>query len=420
MPARARLAQTLFIALAAPIAALSVQLPISELRVDGCAHYRQEVVIYASGLRLNSVVGRAELDAAMQRLVDTGFFQTVNYRYAPRSTDGQRTYAVTLEVLGAPAALPVVLDIADVEEAAVWRDLETARSLAGKRIPNNELALAYCRQAIEIALRRLGRARQISATMETELATGGMTVVFKLADRPKVATVSFMGCRQLENAVLTEIAGRLLKGRDYSELDIRRILEANIKPLCEERGLLTAEFTRVRGVNLRSDTVDVLVEINEGPVWMLGNVEMVGDELPAVAMRAAARFGKRGPVDWKKLMATIAAIQEPLQRQGYLKVQSNPERAFRKEALTVDVRVQVTKGLQYVLGTLQISGLSEAAQTKAAKRCKLRAGEPLDLPYLDDYTRAVISMPDCSRKNVSRQLRHRPGTNVVDVLLSFQ
>jgi outer membrane protein insertion porin family len=420
MPASARLAQTLRVVFAAPIAALLAQAPISELRVEGCARYRPEVVISASGLCLHEVVGRQELEAAARKLVDSGFFQSANYRYQPRAASGKSTYAVTLEVAEEPATLSVVVDIPDIDATTIWKELNAAHSLAGERLPDNERATSYCRLAIESVLRRLGHPQEIAAMHETDLPTRRMEVVFRSANAPKIAGFQFTGRRAVESAALTTIVERLLKGREYSEREVRRVLKFNIQPLYEERGMLTVTFPRVRTVNPQGGTVDVAVHIDEGPVWTLGKVDIVGDGLPLDDLRAAARFGERSSADWKKLMAAVAAMEQPLWRDGYIHVHSNPVRSFRKEELIVDVTVEVTKGLQFVLGILQLSGLGAADQVQAARLCKLRAGDPLNGPYLDEYAKAVIEVVTHRPKYVSRELRVRVGTNVVDVSLSYR
>ncbi len=390
------------------------------MRVEGCDRYRPEVAIAASGLRLNAVVGRQEPETAARQLVDSGFYQSANYRYQPRTAGGKSTYAVTLEVTEEPATLPIVVDIPDIDAPTIWKELKSAHPLAAERIPDNQRAISYCQLAIESVLQCLGHRREIAVMNETDLSTGRMEAVIRLANAPKIVGFRFTGQRAMESAALTTIAERLLKGREYSEREVRRLLEFNIKPLYEERGMLTAAFRRVRAVNPQVGTVDVAIDIDEGPVWTLGKVDIVGDGLPLDALRAAARFGERSSADWKKLMAAIAAMEQPLRQDGYIDVHSNPVRSFRKEGFIVDVTVEVTKGRQFVLGTIQLSGLDAADQVQAARLCKLRAGDHLNGPCLDEYTRAVLDVVTRRPKSVSRELRVRAGTKVVDVILSYR
>jgi outer membrane protein assembly factor BamA len=166
--------------------------------------------------------------------------------------------------------------------------------------------------------------------------------------------------------------------------------------------------------------VDVLIEVDEGTVWKLGKVDISGEGLPLDAMRAAAQFPEGSPAGWKQFMAAVNAMETPLRRDGYIMVRSQPVRAFRKPEPIVDVTVQVTKGMRYVLGTIQLNGLGDRERRRASLLCKLHPGDPLDELYLNEYTKEVFDVPVNRPTSVSRELRPRAGTNVIDVLLSFR
>jgi len=402
------------------VKSLDAQAPISEVHVEGCERCSTESVMAAAELRLNQVAGRTELDAAMQRLVDTGFFLATNYRYQPRKVDGKNTYSLTLEVMEETATLPVVIDLAGFDSAAIAKELAASYPLIREKIPNNERAMTYARTAIEAVLKRMGRAEEVTAPVESNLTTRETWVVFRLANAPKVATVTFTGNRVVDSQTLVALAERLLKGHDYSERETRRFLERNITPLYEERAMLNATFPRVGCVEPCTGAVNVVVDVNEGTVWKLGKVDIAGDGLPADAMRTAAKFPEGQLADWKKFMAAVAAMETPLRRDGYIAVSSQPARTFRKSEPIVDVTVQVTKGKRYVLGTIQLNGLDDGERQRAVQLCKLRAGDPFDELYIDEYTKEVFEVPVRRPKSVARELRPRAGTNVVDVLISYR
>jgi len=69
-----------------------------EIKVAGNERLAPAAVIAASGLRTGQAVTRADLDRAAQKLFETGFFSSVNYRYDPTAAGGLPGYAVTLEI----------------------------------------------------------------------------------------------------------------------------------------------------------------------------------------------------------------------------------------------------------------------------------------------------------------------------------
>ena len=124
-------------------------------------------VVAASGLKFGAVVTRKDLDAATQKLFETGFFRSVNYRYQPKPGDRGTGYVVTLQVGEEKAETPVHLDIPGVDEAQLWAALRSADVLIDKMMPDTEQSAAYYIRAIEVALEQSNRREPI--TMKTEV-----------------------------------------------------------------------------------------------------------------------------------------------------------------------------------------------------------------------------------------------------------
>src|SRR5579862_5920728 len=61
---------------------------VENLTVEGNHAFRSEQILRAAGLRAGQKAGKAEFEAARDRLVATGAFDNVSYRYAP-SADGE-------------------------------------------------------------------------------------------------------------------------------------------------------------------------------------------------------------------------------------------------------------------------------------------------------------------------------------------
>src|ERR1035441_10118681 len=64
------------------------QHPVMEIKVAGNERLAASAVIAASGLRKGQTATRAELDAAAQKLADTGFF--IHQRQIPVRSEGRR------------------------------------------------------------------------------------------------------------------------------------------------------------------------------------------------------------------------------------------------------------------------------------------------------------------------------------------
>src|SRR5579871_6027459 len=102
------------------------QRPAVEIKVAGNARIPAAAVIAVSGLGMGQPISRAPLDAAVQKLFETGFFTSVNYRYDPRTVDGVNGYVVTLQVAEEPARAQIVLDIPGEDPEQLWQQLKAA------------------------------------------------------------------------------------------------------------------------------------------------------------------------------------------------------------------------------------------------------------------------------------------------------
>src|SRR5580765_8758966 len=57
--------------------------PIESITVVGNRNYTPEQVVAVAGLKIGHLAGKAEFDAARDRLTATGVFETVGYQFEP-------------------------------------------------------------------------------------------------------------------------------------------------------------------------------------------------------------------------------------------------------------------------------------------------------------------------------------------------
>ncbi len=396
------------------------QAPLYEVRVVGNERLSAADIVAASGLRTGQSVTRDDFDAANRKLFETGFFASVNYRYDAKTRANVVGFSLTLQVVEEPAETQVIVDIPGVDDATLWRDLAATSPFARPQMPQNEHAAAYYQQAIETWLRQNKRQDQIVMKDETDLSRGTMAVVFVPANLPKIGEVVFSGNAALDNVTLERAIVKVAPGADYTDRLFRRMLELNVRPLYEEKGHLSVSFPHVTIADPAAATSTVNVEINEGPAWTLGKVELAGPGLPVDEMRAAARFPEGRLANWKQILASIESMELVLKRKGYLNVSSKPVRSFHENGNVVDLTVQVRKGVQFLFAGLQISGFGPELEQKARKLWKLREGDPMDVPYVNEYIRGMLDALHIQVRSISNSLHVRPGTNLVDVVMAFQ
>ena len=395
------------------------QRPIVELRVAGNDRIKAGAVIAASGLHLKQVVARKDLDTAAQRLFDTGFFSMVNYRYDPKQAGGESGFSVTLEVTEEKARTPVVLDIPGILESQLWAELLAGDGLAGKYIPDNDRATAYFTHAIEAVLRKANRQDEIVMKNEGDLHSNQRLEVFHPARLPKVAAIQFEGNAAISTEALQAAMSKAAIWQDYTERDFRKKLELNLRPLYEQKGYLTVAFPRVKVAASGADA-EVTAEVNEGPVWKLGKVDLRGEGIAAPELLAAGGFASGDTANWKEFLSAVSRMERELKRDGYIAVASKPARGFRDDGRTVDVAIDVKKGKQFYFGELHVKGLDEAAEKQVMGLWTLPSGAPMNQPYIGEYVRAAALTLRGKIKSASSTLNVRPETSVADVEVTFR
>lgn len=164
----------------------------------------------------------------------------------------------------------------------------------------------------------------------------------------------------------------------------------------------------------------VVVQVREGPEWLLGKVDLTGEDLPREALWKNVGFAVGIAANWRQILACVNNMEKVLRREGYLRVCSKSLRSFHEDTRTVDLAIDIKKGPQFVFGKLDFNGLSASDQNHALKLWKIQQGMPLNEPYIADYLRSVVQTLNTRVKTVGSELRVGRGTNVVDVVVTVR
>src|SRR5689334_2017103 len=79
--------------------------PVEKLAVEGNRMYTAEQVLGVAGLKIGQLAGKPEFEAARDRLVASGAFETVGYKFEPGP--GQKGYIATFQITEVQPAFPV-------------------------------------------------------------------------------------------------------------------------------------------------------------------------------------------------------------------------------------------------------------------------------------------------------------------------
>jgi outer membrane protein assembly factor BamA len=168
--------------------------PIATLEVEGLHNYPKEQVLAVAGLKIGQTVGKEDFEAARDRLVATGVFETVGYRFGP--VNNGASYAASFQVVEAEPMYIAAFDGMNLPAAEVQEWLRSRDPLFGPKIAATTAVLdRYCR-TLEELLATKNRKEKVIARLLPD-ATGHYTIAFgPTTPLPVVAEVRFEGTRR--------------------------------------------------------------------------------------------------------------------------------------------------------------------------------------------------------------------------------
>jgi len=357
--------------------------PLEALRIQGNQRIPVERIIAASGLKLKALVQKTDFDAARDRLLETGAFESVGYSYKP-SLNG---YDTTFEVVEVSTLYPYRFEALPASEDALRAALRKQEPLLGDQIPGTPQVLNRYNAAI-------GRffEGKLEATSELSADAGPLEIVFRpTGDRARIAEVKLTGNKEMLTARLLPKLSKDAIGIPYSEPLLRRVLDSTIRPMYEEQGRIRVAFPEITAQKAEAnDGVVVTIAINEGPVYTLGTVALAG--LPAAEIAQLEKsddWHKGETANFTNIEASLAKIRQHQRAQGYLRADTRVAREIRDQDRSVNLTVNVERGPQFTMGKLDIQGLDLIGEPAVRKMWKIEPGQPFQEGYPEAFLNRV-------------------------------
>jgi len=357
------------------------EFPIATLNVEGNERYSTAAILETSGLKAGQMASKPLFEAARDRLLATGAFDSVGYRYF-NASDG-KSYDAVFQIVEATPVYGYRFDElpTDLEAFLKSRDPLFARAIPPTK-PKVDLWLSLIEEKT---------GKKASAKVEPG-AAGDLLLVFRPAGASaSIAEVRFQGNEALPQNVLRPAISGVAVGVPYNEAQFRQLLDSSVKPLYEERGRLRVRFPKIE--TKRSTEVnglDVTVTIDEGRVYTLGDVRLQGPPgLPSDELLRAADFRSNDVANMKSIAQGVERMRHHLRRQGFIGAVATPDRHLNDEKRTLDLLVAVDPGDQYRFRSVTIEGLDIQSEPVVRKMWGMKEGEPFNPDYPDVFLRRI-------------------------------
>jgi outer membrane protein insertion porin family len=401
----------------APKAAPAQKRPIASIAIEGNKIFTRDQVLAVSGLKVGQVAGKAEFEAARDRLVASGAFENVAYRYSAAGPG----IAATLEVSEVEQVYPV--DFQDLHVSSLELDsvLRTKDPLYSReKLPATRPVLDRYTKWIQDFMATKGNREKILG--EVAQNGGDFMIVFRPAKPlPTIAQVTFEGNQAIPQDKLREaIVGAV--GANYTEDSFRQTLSSAIRPLYETKGYLKVRFPELQTKPAEDvKGLHVFVTVQEGVTYELGKTVIDGPTpVPAETLLKTAELKSGELADMTKVNEAVERVRRAVRREGYLEVRVLTDRKLEDEKKQVNLSMRIDPGPQFTMGKLNVKGLDINGEAEIRRIWNLKEGKPFNPEYPDGFLRRIKEMllfDNLGNTKAEYQLNQRDRT--ADVTLTF-
>jgi len=393
--------------------------PIDSITIEG-NRIPAEAIVEASGLKRGETGNSAIFDVARDRLLATGYFDTVSYRYKPAASGG---YQVTFDVQEVTMLYPIRVDALPASTADIEAYLKSKDPLFTTKMPGTRQNLDRAAREIEQYLEVRGHPQKVAGRV-VAIAPEHLVIDFTpIKGLPAVAYVTFEGSKVIEPITLHNKINEVVFGQPFSDEGFRALLESQIVPLYEAIGYMRVKFPKITSArSAEVDGVDVKVAVDEGVEYKLVRVA-VADRSPEESARIlrTAKLPKMSIANFDEVRQAAVRVQDSMRHQGYLDAEVTTEKNLDNEKRTVEFYLVVGAGPLYTLGTLTVNGLGLDGEAAIRKLWSVKPGDAFPEGYPDFFLSKVKE--EGFFDNLG-DIKARPtinaDTHIVDVALDFK
>lgn len=362
---------------------------VKSIGVEGNKILNAESVLKVAEIKVGDKIDKAAFDAAQARLLATGYFETVAYRY--KSADGL-SFAATLEVSEVQPFLPVRIEALPETQAAIVAWLKANDPMFTGKMPGTQQVLERTVREIEQFLAARNHPERVVARVMSLAADKLEIQIQPKSGLAAVAEVSFVGNKAIANTQLANALADVAFGQPFTEAAFRQLLENQIRPRYEAKGYLNVKFTKLTPVqSIRLKGVDVKIGIEEGEAYKLGSLAVGGRFAgESVKLLKIAKAPLSMPVaDFDAIGQISDRLKDEMKHRGYLQAEIKTLRKLDETKKSVDVTLAINEGPQYKFGKLTVLGLGLDGEAAIKKMWGVKPGDAFPNEYPNYFLEQV-------------------------------
>lgn len=394
--------------------------PIDSITIDGNRILSAGAITAASGLKLGATGNISVFDAARDRLIASGYFDMVAYRYKPATAGG---YDVTFEVQEIDTLYPIRIDGLPAKLDEITTFLKSKDPLFTGQMPGTQQVIRRTASEIEQYLESKGHADKVAGKVIAPSPEHFEVDFTPIRGLPAVSAVSFEGSRLISAIDLHNKISEVAFGQPFTENGFRALLESQIVPLYEAKGYMRVSFPKITSEASTEVTgVDVKVTVDEGVEYKLTRVAVAGksaDESARILKRA--KLPQMTIANFDQITEAAKRVQDSMRHQGFLDARVTTDKKMDDVKKTVEFFLVVDAGPEYTLGKLTVNGLGLDGEAAIRKMWVVKPGDPFPEGYGDYFLSKVKEEGLFDNLGETKaKVDTNAETHVVDVTLDFK
>lgn len=389
-------------------------LPISAISVTGNKTLNTDAIVAVTGLKLRETGGGVQFDAARDRLLESGYFDSVSYSYRQQDLG----FSVAFTVIESKDVFPLRIEALPLTMDKLTQIVKAANPLFSGLLPATKRVLDATAAAVAQELPGLRVRATVVPTGPEKFA-----VQFQPAEGlPVIADVAFEGSIAIPVQDLHIAMVESGIGQVFSEAGVHALLDRIVRPMYEKLGYMRVSFPRITSQPAaKVKGLDVTVTVVEGPRFRLGSVglrgPMAGNAARVVRM---ANLPDNEFLDYTAIAEGSTRIRDTLRGEGYLDVAVSADRSINDATKTVDAWFDVNPGELYKFGRLEVVGLGLDGEAAIRKLWAIKSGDAFPGGYPDHFVQVVKQdgfFDNLAGVTATPSINHQ--THTVDVTLTF-
>jgi outer membrane protein assembly factor BamA len=369
--------------------------PVVSARAVGSQRFVERDILAAAGVTSGAMATPEELKQGADKLVASGAFEQVSYRYSP-----------------APGGIKVEFNVADGAHFVhasfdnfVWFTDEQLMEAIHARVPlfGGELPAEgdmteQVTDALQALLHERGIAGEIRFLLHEEQQDAPARGGYFFADGAdiRVRDVSFPGATPAEVPALQAAANPLLK-MVYRRSTAEAFASDKLRPVFLRRGFLKVNIGRPVATLVLSEpppsVISLEIPVTPGPQYRLGALRWTGNKaILSVDLDKLLSVRVGTPADLVALNGDLEKVSDAYKTRGYLRQTTREVPTYDDSTQIVSYEVQVNEGDQYKFNELDIEGLDARLRDRVRDLWTLREGEPYDPNYIRVFLKSAASV----------------------------